>query len=231
MIGKKLYVEITRKCNLKCAHCLRGASQDIHLTPENLRESKFLVQKHVEVLHLTGGEPLIDGCRHLLSVLLILKDHIKGDRFELITNLTEKLTDDFFTSINILKEMHNKGIIWYSNDSYHKKARVDAGVSFQYKNNLKRLKKIFTSERGVKLKERKHINMCAPGIGIICAGRAKKLGLKKYYRPRGKDPYLTAWGKFVYGGNNMSFQQADASIQKKWEEYVAAEFDHYFGDA
>lgn len=34
IILEDLAIETTRRCNLKCDHCMRGVSQNIDLTPE-----------------------------------------------------------------------------------------------------------------------------------------------------------------------------------------------------
>lgn len=53
-----LTVEITRQCNLHCAHCVRGDAQDVTITPEII--DKLLDQIDAVVsLDLTGGEPFL----------------------------------------------------------------------------------------------------------------------------------------------------------------------------
>lgn len=54
-----LYVELTRKCNLRCAHCLCGEPQDVTITPEIIDS---LLSQTSSIVHLTigGGEPLLE---------------------------------------------------------------------------------------------------------------------------------------------------------------------------
>ena len=53
-----LTVDITRQCNLHCAHCVRGDAQDITITPEII--DKLLDQISAVIrLDLTGGEPFL----------------------------------------------------------------------------------------------------------------------------------------------------------------------------
>lgn len=53
-----LTVEITRQCNLHCAHCMRGDAQDVTITPEII--DKLLDQIDAIIsLDLTGGEPFL----------------------------------------------------------------------------------------------------------------------------------------------------------------------------
>ena len=224
MKDKKFCVEITRKCNLKCAHCLRGNSQNISLTKKKIKGMLCHIPKQVDILHLTGGEPLIDNSRHLLTTLRVLEKHIKCKKFELVTNLTLPITNEFFDAISILLKISNSGTIWYSDDDYHRIARREAGVNKQYKENLKKLRRIYRMVR-----KRRHVNMCAPGKGIIYSGRATKLPIKEYYKPRIKEEqYMTARQYIINDGNNISYKEADKIINK-WLDYIDAEIGHYFG--
>jgi MoaA/NifB/PqqE/SkfB family radical SAM enzyme len=51
-------IEITRRCNMKCEHCLRGAQQRLDIPDDVL--SKFFLRirdSYINHLCLTGGEP------------------------------------------------------------------------------------------------------------------------------------------------------------------------------
>lgn len=52
-------IEITRQCNLKCRHCLRGDAQDIDI---DLRTIDALVEQTAKIYNLsfTGGEPTLN---------------------------------------------------------------------------------------------------------------------------------------------------------------------------
>ena len=54
-----LILEVTRRCNMSCAHCLRGNSQDADMTPETLRRV-FEIFKDVDEIAFTGGEPSLN---------------------------------------------------------------------------------------------------------------------------------------------------------------------------
>lgn len=54
-----LVVEVTRRCNLKCEHCLRGDAEDMDMDPELM--ATFLKNvKHVGEVTFSGGEPSIN---------------------------------------------------------------------------------------------------------------------------------------------------------------------------
>ena len=51
-----LIVEVTRRCNMSCDHCLRGCSQDFDLNLDYV-ESLFKDIGYISTLTITGGEP------------------------------------------------------------------------------------------------------------------------------------------------------------------------------
>ncbi len=51
-----LVLEITRKCNAKCIHCLRGNAQNLTMSQEVI-DAVFSKIDRVSSLTLTGGEP------------------------------------------------------------------------------------------------------------------------------------------------------------------------------
>lgn len=74
-----MVLEVTRRCNMTCAHCLRGDWKDLN-TEEPLNISPAVLDAlfskvgHISSLALTGGEPLLD--HKLLSLIVSkLKEH------------------------------------------------------------------------------------------------------------------------------------------------------------
>lgn len=81
----ELMVEITRKCNMSCGHCLRGAAQNVNIKPEFITAMLEQVYQ-VSTLTITGGEPSLNvkGIRFLLSELKRLDVHVGA--FYIVTN-------------------------------------------------------------------------------------------------------------------------------------------------
>lgn len=80
-----LNIEVTRKCNEKCDHCLRGEAQDINITEEvctNLLKNITAITN----LLITGGEPTLnpEGIINLLDY--IMAKQITVYRFTMYTN-------------------------------------------------------------------------------------------------------------------------------------------------
>ena len=96
-----LVIEVTRKCNMHCAHCMRGDAQNIDLDEGKL--SKFLSQVgYIGSITFTGGEPTLN-LPAIKAVLTYCKLHeIPVMDFYIVTNGKE-ITSDF---LNVL-------IDWY----------------------------------------------------------------------------------------------------------------------
>lgn len=82
-----LSVEVTRRCNLSCGHCLRGDKKNLDLNFKKFDRFMSGVG-FVESLLLTGGEPLL-----ALDILvgikkILLKRKTKLGNFSLVTNGT-----------------------------------------------------------------------------------------------------------------------------------------------
>lgn len=120
-----LMVEITRKCQLKCAHCLKGDAQNIDMSHEIIDKLLESVSSIGRLL-FTGGEPTmnLEGMRYFLKVLK--EKDISLNKLVIITNGCNT-TDNF---INLIKEYHdymtyNKEygkhmiVLRVSNDVYH----------------------------------------------------------------------------------------------------------------
>lgn len=80
-----LNIEVTRKCNERCEHCLRGEAQDINITPE-IYYNLFKNITAITNLLITGGEPTLnaDGIINILDY--IMAKQITVYRFTMYTN-------------------------------------------------------------------------------------------------------------------------------------------------
>jgi len=56
MIVEDLVLEITRKCNLSCRHCLRGPAQRLTMSTQVLNNTLMHIS-HIGMVTFTGGEP------------------------------------------------------------------------------------------------------------------------------------------------------------------------------
>jgi hypothetical protein len=80
-----LIIETTRKCNLKCDHCLRGDSQDLDINLEHLEN--FLINvDYISTITFSGGEPSLNVfiLENILEMLQRL--NIEVNNFYMATN-------------------------------------------------------------------------------------------------------------------------------------------------
>ena len=54
-----LVIEATRKCNMNCSHCLRGAAQRKCADNKHIHRLMQIID-HISTLTITGGEPTLN---------------------------------------------------------------------------------------------------------------------------------------------------------------------------
>lgn len=80
-----LVLEVTRRCNMLCPHCLRGDAQDTAMSPETI-DILLSQVSGIGVLTITGGEPLLAGPQIRRIVNTIINQEISIDGFYVATN-------------------------------------------------------------------------------------------------------------------------------------------------
>ena len=116
-----LVIEVTRKCNMECDHCMRGKAENLDMDL-NLVRSFFSQVESIGALTFTGGEPslvphIIDG------IIEIAKEmQIPVDSFYIVTN-AKKVTDEWLkTILNVhlyCSDGEDMNRISISNDGFH----------------------------------------------------------------------------------------------------------------
>lgn len=92
-VFNELCLEITRKCNMKCAHCLRGEAENINMTMKTI-EPLLSRTMQINTLAFTGGEPtlniplmkkVLDYCKihtiPVLNIYIVTNGKIVSDNF------------------------------------------------------------------------------------------------------------------------------------------------------
>jgi organic radical activating enzyme len=119
-----LAIEVTRRCNIQCEHCIRGYAQNVDIP---LKYIDMILNRTESIGHFcpTGGEPslnipaiqyFIDGC---------IERQITIDRFYISTNGIN-ITQEF---IDVCLDLYDMSIDKYhccvqiSNDKYHLKEK------------------------------------------------------------------------------------------------------------
>ena len=141
-----LMFELGRRCNFQCAHCLRGAAQDVSLDFKVIDKALDSVER-INCLTLSGGEPMLYPSAIKYIVDEICRRDISVDYFFIATNGT--IFD--ITGVSALLELYSicceKEMceLKISADKYHRQchspldvwsglafARYDEGVPDKY---------------------------------------------------------------------------------------------------
>lgn len=85
IILNELMIEVTRKCNMQCAHCLRGEAQNVNIHKEYI-ETLLKDVTQINLLTFTGGEPSlnIDAIKFTLETLKKYKIYVEN--FYMVVN-------------------------------------------------------------------------------------------------------------------------------------------------
>lgn len=90
-------IEVTRRCNMSCAHCLRGDAETIDISDEYL-DKFFSKVSFISTLTLTGGEPSLVPGRIRAVIRSIKKHKVDVGTFYLVTN-GKMVSDDFLLAL------------------------------------------------------------------------------------------------------------------------------------
>jgi len=161
---QNVVIEITRKCQLKCAHCLRGNAQGVNIKTEYL-ESFFSRVKAIDTLTISGGEPSLVP-EKILEIIAIAKKHkTEIGSFYIATNAAKnpKFKSFILACMELYMYCSDNEIssINWSNDKYHQ----NEPENIRLLSILKFASEKFSKEFGLP--------------SIIAEGRAKDFGERK----------------------------------------------------
>lgn len=99
-----LSLELTRRCNMKCAHCFKGDAQNMDISNEYI-DKLFGMIEEIYTLHITGGEPSLnlEGMKHLGNV--IRKNKIIIHRLNVTCNGRTDTTIRFLDMLDELNKL------------------------------------------------------------------------------------------------------------------------------
>ena len=123
-----LIIEITRRCNQTCIHCMRGDAQERDISLDDL-SSLLAYTNGIYSLQITGGEPFLNLDALQFMIDEIKRNHIFLGQFSIITNGTirndavVKVVKDFSEYIGtcVQSDIPAKNLvnIMISNDTFH----------------------------------------------------------------------------------------------------------------
>lgn len=105
---KNLCIEITRRCNMRYAHCMRGDAESVDIPLRHISDLLRHV-RHVRHFNITGGEPSLNvrAIRHILG--RVCAYDITVNDFHIVTNgsATSRF-GEFITACAALYEYQEK---------------------------------------------------------------------------------------------------------------------------
>ncbi len=170
-----LSLVITKNCNLKCAHCLRGENEDSYMSDEVL-ENVFFKVGMVDCLVISGGEPFYsEKSIEVIDKIIkqIKKNNVTVNSFQIITNGTIYNEN----VVMILKKLcditnnHDRNMLFISKDEFHESEINRLGLKEKVKNNEKSFE---TLANNLKIKfGYKNLDL------LLDTGRAKNISASK----------------------------------------------------
>lgn len=192
LVIQEAVIEVTRRCNMECEHCLRGDAEDMDISDEYL-DSFFSKIDQISTLAITGGEPSLVPGRIRAIVDAIKRHNVGVDSFYLVTN-AKSVPDDFLMAMFDLYmecEDNEWSRLCYSNDDFHEEVP---------KKNIEKLSVFrFTEPKGV-----------IDHRFVLTEGRGGRFGCGRYLKPdefelyddcevQGGSVYMNCEGNIVAG--------------------------------
>ena len=216
----ELTLEVTRRCNLKCVHCLRGCAQRMDM-PSNVVYHTFRKIEGCKNLTLTGGEPSM-ACEVIEDIYQnITMNGFRFEYFYVVTNAATMRNRQRF--MNILYKLYQWAddseacVLCVSQDQYHRCERGTPNLKYYDEMKVEEYGESYCREHPFfKPDERKR-----DIIRVINDGRAvqTQMGTEG---PKGGKPwivdenlniqertvYISANGN-ITSSSNMSFRRID----------------------
>lgn len=133
---KNFSVEITRRCNMACTHCMRGEAENIDINHRDIRNILKSVQ-HISHFNITGGEPSLNikAIQYILKQLKHFQIHVY--EFYIVTNGSQSSISKQFIEIcsELFEYQENKDIeershmLEMSDDRYHDRVNYNKVIS------------------------------------------------------------------------------------------------------
>ena len=121
-----LILEVTRRCNLKCAHCLRGAAQRIDMSNEII-DTVLKQVSYISSITFTGGDPSLNipAIDHFTDVIRDRK--IPVSNFYVVTNgkkNAKSLALSLIELYDACNDMDEMSTLAMSRDAFHEEIPI-----------------------------------------------------------------------------------------------------------
>lgn len=125
IIINNLYIEVTRKCNMNCNHCLRGEKENENLSLNDINKLFDNEILKIKNLTITGGEPTLNIKAILQIIKNIISNNIFIDHFVMVINgsiYNQSLIDELNNFYNYYQKNYHhypKFFLICSQDQFH----------------------------------------------------------------------------------------------------------------
>ena len=124
-----LMIEVTRRCNMVCPHCLRGNAQKKDINLQHVR-TMFSKISYISCLTLSGGEPSLvpDIINDILDIAK--EEDVEIGNFYLCTN-AKKITNEFMMTLMRLWMTCTENeisMVQWSNEQFHDNSNIFQGT-------------------------------------------------------------------------------------------------------
>lgn len=145
-----LYLEITKRCQLKCIHCMRGDSEDVDMSNEIVDSILDQCSGIFEVF-FTGGEPTLNVDTMDYFLQEVQKRNIPLGKLTFITNgisITDQLKNFLLRAYDYITECRKECEIFKVDSSIAVHPRLQIGISsdnYHLNTNPDKAKSIYNS--------------------------------------------------------------------------------------
>lgn len=140
---RRLIVEVTRRCQLKCEHCMRGDAQDLDISTDII-DSILEQTAGIGELFFTGGEPTLAPDKMNYFVDRMIEENIPLGGINYITNgieLSEEVKAFLGKAHSYITESRKNSAIFRSDCKIYYQPRIEIGVSLDnYHGDNKKVK-------------------------------------------------------------------------------------------
>jgi len=119
MLFPSLDLEITRRCNMLCGHCMRGEPQNV-LMSDAIIEAVLRQVGEIRHLLFTGGEPSIAPSRMMKTLEVCKHYHLGVGSINIVTN-AKRVSPAFIEALEAWKLWTDAIYMSVSRDQFHDK--------------------------------------------------------------------------------------------------------------
>lgn len=178
-------IEVTRRCNMCCAHCLRGDAQNVDIGPEYIDKffEKFRPGASISSITFTGGEIALNLAAIWYTLEVVKRRNISVYDFYMVTNGKDASKMPELASVSLAWWAYCNSCDYFeedycgvsiSGDEFHEDIDDDA----------------YAILSGLKYFREKDKKTDFSDVALINEGRAKGLSSSAYKKEEPEDVYL-----------------------------------------